>query len=182
MVKTLADYIMVFNDVLPWDMREGMMKAFDETSERVKRDNDVMNFEEINILTSPAFVDYKQPMTQAMLAISKAYKKRTNAFWPDKLAFEAPRIKRYEPNVGKFDWHIDADTAEKGKRLLVMFWYLNDVIEGGETEFDLNGVEIKVPAKGGSVACFPPNFMYPHRGATPTSEAKYVVSSYIQLP
>lgn len=63
---------MVFNNVLPWDMREGMMKTFDETSERLKRDNDVMNFEEINILSSPSFEIYRQPMTQAMLAISKA--------------------------------------------------------------------------------------------------------------
>ena len=40
--------------------------------------------------------------------------------------YEAPRIKRYEPNEGIFDWHVDSFDEASAKRALVMFWYLND--------------------------------------------------------
>ena len=95
--------------------------------------------------------------------------------------YEAPRIKRYEPNEGVFDWHVDSFDEASAKRALVMFWYLNDVKEGGETIFDI-GEEVKVKPKAGTVCCFPPHWTFPHKGATPISGPKYVISSYVWLP
>jgi hypothetical protein len=62
-----------------------------------------------------------------------------------------------------------------------MFWYLNDVEEGGETVFDV-GQEVRVEPKAGTVCCFPPHWTFPHKGATPVSGPKYVISSYVWLP
>jgi hypothetical protein len=62
-----------------------------------------------------------------------------------------------------------------------MFWYLNDVEEGGETIFDI-GEEVTVKPKAGNVVCFPPYYLFPHKGCTPISGPKYVVSSYTLLP
>ena len=98
-------------------------------------------------------------------------------FFPKTNAFEQPRIKRYEPNEGMFDWHCDATTKESSKRILVMFFYLNDVEEGGETMFS----DMSVKPKAGSVVCFPPTWQYPHKGCTPISGPKYVISSYVQI-
>lgn len=180
-MKSLVDYVVTFDNVLPKESCEDLIKAYENAS-CIKRDNELMRFSEINMMDSPAFEIYKDPMIGAMQSISQAYKQQTRAFWPENLAYEQPRIKKYEPNDGYFNWHIDVSSAESARRMLVMFWYLNDVEEGGHTEFDLDGVEMKVEAKAGRVLCFPPNFMYPHRGATPLSGPKYVISSYVHLP
>ena len=44
------------------------------------------------------------------------------------------------------------------------------------------GQEVKVEPKAGSVCCFPPHWTFPHKGATPISGPKYVISSYVWLP
>ena len=182
-MKSLTDYILTLDNVLPNEACETLIDIYDANEkDRIVRKDDVMDFAEINMLDSDAYGEFRGPFVKRMQSVAEFYKKHTNAFWPSRIAYEAPRVKRYEPNVGKFDWHIDSASAETGKRLLVMFWYLNDVVTGGETEFNLDGVEMKVPAKQGSVLCFPPNFLFPHRGTTPVSGPKYVISSYIQLP
>ena len=67
--------------------------------------------------------------------------------------------------------------------MLVMFFYLNDVEEGGETKFkfESTGEELSIKPEAGSVVCFPPTWQYPHKGCTPISGPKYVISSYVQL-
>ena len=182
-LKSLTDYIITLDNVLAKEACEQLIAIYDANEkDRVRRDTELMDFSEINMLDSDAYGEFRAPFVKRMQSVAEFYKQHTNCFWPDRIAYEAPRVKRYEPKIGKFDWHIDSATAETGKRLLVMFWYLNDVDVGGETEFDLNGVDMKIPPKQGSVLCFPPNFLFPHRGTTPVSGPKYVISSYVQLP
>lgn len=190
MIKTLADYIMHLENIMPLDMCEDLIKTYDSVhkEERVQRENKIMKFEEINMLDHPAFESYRRPMGQLMQSVSKFYMDKTHHILRDKLPcyepmedYEAPRIKRYEPNQGVFDWHIDAADQLSSKRVIVMFWYLNDVKEGGETLFDI-GEEIAIKPKVGSVCIFPPTWNYPHKGATPISNPKYCISSYVWLP
>lgn len=190
MIKTLADYIMHLENIMPLDMCEDLIKTYDSVhkEERVQRENKIMKFEEINMLDHPAFESYRWSMGQLMQSVSKFYMDKTHHILRDKLPcyepmedYEAPRIKRYEPNQGVFDWHIDAADQLSSKRVIVMFWYLNDVKEGGETLFDI-GEEIAIKPKAGSVCIFPPTWNYPHKGATPISNPKYCISSYVWLP
>lgn len=190
MIKTLADYIMHLENIMPLDMCEDLIKTYDSVhkEERVQRENKIMKFEEINMLDHPAFESYRWSMGQLMQSVSKFYMDKTHHILRDKLPcyepmedYEAPRIKRYEPNQGVFDWHIDAADQLSSKRVIVMFWYLNNVKEGGETLFDI-GEEIAIKPKAGSVCIFPPTWNYPHKGATPISNPKYCISSYVWLP
>ena len=182
-MKSLEDYIVVFDDVLDETACEILIDTYNKSPNHVEQRNDtLMKFNEINIFESPKFESFRELFLFKAKRIAESYRDYTKAFWPLDLAYEAPRIKKYEPNDGYFNWHIDSASAETGKRLLVMFWYLNDVEEGGQTEFAIGDEIISNPAKRGSVVCFPPNFLYPHRGVTPTSGPKYVISSYVQLP
>ena len=62
-------------------------------------------------------------------------------------------------------------------RLLAFILYLNDVEEGGETEFmTLNRL---VKPETGKVLCFPCNFMFPHKGNIPLSNDKYIVTAFV---
>ena len=177
----LEDYIVVFDDALSPDVCADMIATYDKVTQRVVRNDDLMNFEEINMLNCQQFEPLKEEFINKMVQCQIAYKNRVKAYiWPEKPLYEAPRIKRYEPNQGFFDWHTDANDVESSKRLLVMFWYLNDVQEGGETLFVMDEQIMRVEAKAGRVVCFPPNFMFPHKGAMPISNPKYVISSYVQ--
>ena len=182
-MKNLDDYIVVFDNVLDETACEILIDTYNKSPNHIQeRNNNLMKFREINIFKAKPFESFRELFLMKAKNLAESYRDYTGAFWPEDLAYEAPRIKKYEPNVGYFNWHIDSATAETGKRLLVMFWYLNDVEEGGETEFSIGEDIIKNPAKRGSVVCFPPNFLYPHRGVMPISSPKYVISSYVQLP
>jgi len=88
-------------------------------------------------------------------------------------------MKRYRAGSGdNFQPHYDA-ADERTRRYLVFLWYLNDVAEGGETEFcDLG---IKVSARAGRLLMFPPYWMYQHAGRPPQSNDKYIVSTYLMF-
>lgn len=191
-MKTLKDYVILFQNVMPKIMCEKLIETYDSISKEdasyVTRKNKVYDFAEINMLDHPAFAPYCRDMMILMQTINREYMKRTSNVLEEKLQcwepfkdFETPRIKRYEPGTGVFDWHIDNGDLDSSRRAVVMFWYLNDVAEGGETLFDLGDV-FSVKPKAGNVVCFPPFYMFPHRGNTPVSGPKYVVSSYTLLP
>ena len=61
----------------------------------------------------------------------------------------------------------------------VYLFYLNDVNEGGETEFLHCGVSLK-PVKG-TLVYFPTNFPFVHRGNVPISSDKYIVTGWMSL-
>ena len=55
--------------------------------------------------------------------------------------------------------------------------YLNDVEEGGETEFLHQSVRVK--PKKGRIVIWPAAFPYVHRGNQPLSGEKYLLTSWI---
>ena len=103
-----------------------------------------------------------------------------NHLRPGKFGYEGFRIKRYLPDTNeRIDEHIDAGNLGFCKRFLSMFWYLNDVEEGGETHFtDLN---YYVKPKAGSLLIFPPMWMFPHAGTPVVSGPKYLLHSYLHF-
>lgn len=86
-------------------------------------------------------------------------------------------FKKYIPNESWFDWHSDdAITSRDSQRTFALILYLNDVEEGGCTEFNF-GYEIK--PKQGSLVIFPVGFLFSHRGQPPISGIKYCITSFV---
>jgi hypothetical protein len=56
-------------------------------------------------------------------------------------------------------------------------WYLNDVEEGGSTEF--TEFELEIQPKVGSLLIFPPFWMFPHKGNLLKTGKKYLLSTYL---
>lgn len=83
---------------------------------------------------------------------------------------------------GYYHWHSEhfPHPSDPGQKSLhrVLFWllYLNDVDEGGETEFCYQGAKIK-PRKG-SLILSPCGFTHTHRGNVPLSHDKYILTSW----
>jgi len=85
------------------------------------------------------------------------------------------RIKRYDVGQG-FDWHIDNGSTETANRVIAAQWYLNDVEEGGETEFKLSGRRIRCVE--GRLLFFPVQWTLVHRGRPPRSSPKYIATTF----
>lgn len=75
-----------------------------------------------------------------------------------------------------FNWHSDDNNCLSELRRLAYIWYLNDVEEGGETEF-ITGV--KITPETGKCIVFPATWTYKHRGMTPVSNTKYICTGFI---
>ena len=104
--------------------------------------------------------------------------------WPETYGYEAIRIKRYLNNdYDRFDPHVDVIDHNSSRRFLSFFIYLNDVDEGGETEFvNINKagtyIPYKIQPKRGRLLMFPPMWPWVHAGRIPISGKKYLINSY----
>ncbi len=94
---------------------------------------------------------------------------------PQPVGLDVLTAKRYDPGGDQFQPHYDS-VGPVANRYLVFLWYLNDVAEGGETEFMDLGVSSRPVA--GRLLVFPPYWMYRHAGRPPVSGPKYIISTY----
>ena len=60
---------------------------------------------------------------------------------------EAFNIQHYAPNEGFLGWHCERSQTQTNQRALVFMTYLNDVTDGGETEYYFQKLKVK-PVKG----------------------------------
>ncbi len=85
-------------------------------------------------------------------------------------------LQRYQEGE-YYHWHVDADNEQLANRQLVAIWYLNDVEEGGHTDFYHQKVSIQ-PEKG-KLVLFPPFWTHQHRAETVTKGVKYIATTWI---
>lgn len=114
---------------------------------------------------------------------TEVYKKYSEVYpemdyLPRPYKMEDLRIKHYRGNgMDRFNMHIDTASSKTANRYLAMFWYLNDVEEGGYTNFPIQNMRIQ-PRKG-RVVVFPPFWTHPHEGLPVTKGEKYLMSTYM---
>jgi hypothetical protein len=90
------------------------------------------------------------------------------------------KIQKTLPTEGYHIWHIEHGKGfETGKRAFVFSIYLNDVEEGGETEFLHFSKRVK--PKTGRIVIWPAAFPYLHRGNPPLSGEKYILTSWLTI-
>lgn len=95
--------------------------------------------------------------------------------------FTCLKIQKTLPTEGYHTWHIEHGKGYGySNRALVFSIYLNDVEEGGETEFLHFSKRVK--PKTGRICIFPAGFPYVHRGNPPLSGKKYILTSWMMLP
>ena len=90
------------------------------------------------------------------------------------------KIQKTLPTEGYHVWHIEHGKGyDNEPRAFVFSIYLNDVEEGGETEFLHFSKRVK--PKTGRIVIWPAGFPYLHRGNPPLSGAKYILTSWMML-
>ena len=81
------------------------------------------------------------------------------------------QIQRTQPG-DYYIWHHDQTKS----RLVTFIWYLNDVKDGGYTEF-IDGTRIQPEA--GKLIIFPATWDFLHRGVSPKTETKYLCTGWV---
>jgi hypothetical protein len=90
------------------------------------------------------------------------------------------KIQKTLPTEGYHVWHVEHNKGfENEARAFVFSVYLNDVEEGGETEFLHFSKRVK--PKTGRIVIWPAAFPYLHRGNPPLSGKKYILTSWMML-
>lgn len=89
------------------------------------------------------------------------------------------RIQKTKIGGGYHIWHCEADGRVTGNRILAWMLYLNDVEEGGETEFLYQHKRVK--PKTGTLVIWPAAFTHTHRGNPPLSNTKYIITGWIEF-
>lgn len=187
-VADVRSYVQTFDEALPEAFCEQLIASFRQTADRHivrspgwRAGLDASSWTELDVsaLADEAFMGYFYKQIDDYLA---AYNRRLGLTIPVPASplISQMRIKRYVAGSGEaFQPHFDA-IYEVANRYLVFLWYLNDVEEGGETEFcDLG---ISIPARAGKLLMFPPYWMYQHAGRPPLSGDKYIMSLYLLFP
>lgn len=87
------------------------------------------------------------------------------------------KFQRTPPGGGYHLWHYENAATAFAQRELVWMIYLNDVEDGGETEFQFQKRRIK--PKAGTVVFFPAGLTHVHRGNMVLGETnKYIVTGW----
>lgn len=125
------------------------------------------------------FMPYGQMLTQTFWPHYDNYCKKygMSDFERQYHFMESFKVQKTEPSQGYHIWHNENADRDKSKRVVAWMLYLNDVTEGGETEFLYQQVRIK--AKMGTLVMWPAGFTHTHRGNPPISNTKYTITSWI---
>ena len=127
---------------------------------------------------SPEWEGYLEELAPAFESTAKDYAGKYRGFVQlatlDEIYCTRPNIERVDPGQ-QFDWHSDQSASTSG-RIIAGLLYLRTISEGGYTEFDIQ--QRRIQPEAGKIALFPPFWTHMHRGVSPVSEVKYVISFF----
>ena len=91
---------------------------------------------------------------------------------------ESTNVQKYNSGDGFYAWHAERSSSDipTTYRHLVFMTYLNDVTDGGETEFFYQ--RVKVQPRKGLTLIWPADWTHTHRGITSPSQTKYIVTGW----
>lgn len=135
---------------------------------------------------SPSVLDpiTNQPKTVSFEDIEKMADEQIEGLIRAIYRLDEVNLQYYQKGTGGYHhWHSEHfphpnDNSQKSlHRVLLWLIYLNDVEEGGETEFFYQQAKVK-PTQG-SLILAPCTFTHTHRGSIPISGDKYVLASWV---
>ena len=108
------------------------------------------------------------------------YVKEYNASYDNPLAeltiADGFNIQHYKPGEGYLNWHSERSVHLTHQRALTFMTYLNDVEDGGGTEFKYQG--LRHNAKKGKTLIWPSDFTHTHRGQKSETQEKYITTGW----
>lgn len=128
-----------------------------------------------------SFIDVFKKTSEVIFEVAKVYREAITTVADYRLY--NPMVKfQWTPIGGGFHpWHIEHGGGSlNSRRVLVWMIYLNDVDDGGETEFLYQMVKVK--PKKGTLVMWPAGLTHPHRGNPPYSNEKFILTGWLMCP
>lgn len=132
--------------------------------------------------TDLSIIDFKVPVIKEYLThlyfVIKEYQKQYiySNIGQGSWSLKPFNIQRYLPNEGFHSWHTERNNIGSSLRHLTFMTYLNNVDDGGETEFFYQQLKIK-PEKGLTLI-WGTDWTFTHRGIPSKTETKYIATGH----
>jgi hypothetical protein len=170
----LTDFIQVYHNVISPESCKRIISQYETHQEYIQEhDTALYKFHQLDLNHTPDLVGLAGAYAGSLLPCYEDYfnKLRLRQFvtfdtWED------VRIKKYLRGSGdEFRTHVDVSDHASAARFCIAILYLND--NNGLTTFPNLGVGVQPEA--GKVVIFPPSWMFPHNGKSPTDNDKYIM-------
>jgi hypothetical protein len=184
----MSDFIEVYENIVPPELCDDVIASYErvakEEPERMRaghtqlpagkmfREDYSFQLEEVDDRSSSSIFDFLDDVVhqyQEKYAILNG------------ISYTTMRLKIQKTPVGGgyHGWHCETMTPSSSNRLIVWTIYLNDIEEGGETEFLYQNKRIK--STKGSICLFPASYTHAHRGNPPLSNEKYILTGWFHI-
>jgi hypothetical protein len=174
----LLKYIKVYDNVIPEEVCKKIIQDYEDRSHLVEtHDTDGYKFHQLN-LNKTDLAPLAQAFAGTLIPLYEQYFKELGVLdFVTVDNFEEVRIKKYLKGTDdQFKTHVDVMNHDTASRFCIAILYLND--NDGLTVF--NQLGIGVEPKAGRVVIFPPFWMFPHAGLSPTNDDKYIIMTSLR--
>jgi len=178
----MEHFILEINNQLSADVCAFMIEKFEQDTHKqpgtvgagyrpdIKRSLDLF------LTDLPEWKDIDTLLFEHLTSAVKLYSDKFPILERFRLRDRGYQIQRTE--VGEhYTWHADVGNKHGRDRVYVAIWYLNNVVEGGETEFKYQ--EYKVTPQVGKLVLFPAGWTHVHQGVSPISNTKYICVAWL---
>jgi hypothetical protein len=152
-------------------------KLTDGVNKNIKKSTDLGVFFNAPALEIQNYNKELLRCTQEYIKIYPALKDSLNKWG----IVESYNIQKYKKKEAYFGWHTERTTGKEifGKRLLVFMTYLNDVKDGGQTEWFHQ--KLKIKPETGLTVIWPADWMFLHRGIVTKKEEKFIITGWFSF-
>ena len=168
------DFIGIWDDIFQEDYCNFLINFIEKTNFYTARSNPNRQDRQVDIQA------FFSRASQHMMVGIKACLDEYRIWYPELMNLDLHSsvnlLQKTLPKQGYHTFHSENTTLESLHRTLVWMVYLNDVDEGGETEFLYQQVKIK--PKRGTVVIWPGGFTHLHRGNPPLKN-KYIATGWL---
>tara|TARA_R110000824_G_scaffold66071_1_gene171716 strand:+ start:4951 stop:5547 length:597 start_codon:yes stop_codon:yes gene_type:complete len=190
----INNFIGVYDGYITEEECKKAIKIFDDqdkfnktVNRRAFENASILNKQDQQFFANPNNIDIWHSKLESLIVnfdmALRHYNEATgaaHAFDVNNFLYTSLKIQKTLPTEGYHVWHIEHGKGyENQARALVFSIYLNDVEEGGETEFLHFSKRVK--PKTGRIVIWPASFPYVHRGNPPLSGEKYILTSWMML-
>lgn len=189
----IEKHVGIFDDVIPADLCNKFIQYYDNaeasgaTKTRMEAENTPPHVKDDSacLIEPPFFLNVHgmEFVAVFMDIFWSCYKEYANVYHSlnesARANFYNFKLQKTKPGQGYHVWHFENGGRFVGNRSVTWMVYLNDVAEGGETEFLFE--HTRVSPKAGRLLLWPASYTHTHRGNPPLSNDKYVATGWVEF-
>jgi hypothetical protein len=185
----IENFIGIYDKVIDKDVCDNFIETFESLNklnltfgrneDSLKKDDNssfILHPEVLKIMNQPNLVFVIKSIWDCYNDYAKKFSVLSQA---QNHSMNSIRMQKTEIGQGYHVWHFENSAKEQSDRLLTWILYLNDIEEGGETEFLYQHMRVK--PKAGTLVMWPAGFTHTHRGNPPLSGTKYILTSWMEF-